>query len=194
MTATTSPIAPSPAPGWYCLRVAARREQLTARQVRLRTGVAVFAPQIRVPRSAPHSSARLCSEALFPGYVFARFRYPHDVRHVASTPGVLQLVAFGGPPKAVDDRVIEHLEREVRLADEAQTARPFSEGDWVRIVTGCFRGAEGRVLANSGNSRVSVMLHLLGHDIQLSVPADQLADPTMPSGLRSGDSPADDGR
>jgi len=194
MTATTSLIAPSPAPGWYCLRVAARREQLTARQVRLRTGVAVFAPQIRVPRPAPHSTARLSSEALFPGYVFARFRYPHDVRHVASTPGVLQLVAFGGAPKAVDDRVIEHLDREVRLAGAAQDARSFSEGDWVRIVAGCFRGAEGRVLANSGNSRVSVMLHLLGHDIQLSVPADQLADTTMPSGLRSGEGPASGGR
>ncbi len=52
---------------------------------------------------------RTVTEALFPGYLFARFRYPEQVRHVVSTTGVLGLVEFGGPPPRLDEGTIAHL-------------------------------------------------------------------------------------
>lgn len=182
----SAPAAPS---SWYCLRVLARREHTTARNLEQRVGVRAFSPRIRVQRENRSGDAALVTEALFPGYVFARFQYPHQVRHVASTPGVVSLVRFGGEPPAVADQVIENLDSAVREA--CATAPAFAEGSWVSVVAGCFRGNEGRVIA-SGASRVLILLTLLGQEIQISVPGDQLADSAagparhFPAGLRAG--------
>lgn len=184
---------PNPAPGssgWYCLRVIARREHITARNLEQRTGVPVFSASIRVRRQGRSGLAAWMTEALFPGYLFARFGYPREVRHVASTPGVLGLVAFGGPPPVVADEVIAHLETEVRRAVATPAASGFTAGSWVRIISGCFRGNEGRVLdADPSATRISVLLNLLGRDVRISLPGDQLQDReefvSAPDGLRA---------
>jgi transcriptional antiterminator RfaH len=176
---------------WYCLRVMTRREHITALNLTQRTGVSVFSPRIRVQKRNRSGVAALVTEALFPGYVFARFNYPQEARHVASTPGVLGLVTFGGPPPTVADGVIDHLETEVNRAANTAVAPLFEEGAWVRIVTGSFQGSEGRVVqAAPGSSRVCVMLLLLGQEIQVSMQGDQLTGTAesasaVPAGLRA---------
>ncbi len=162
-------------PAWYCVRVLARREHATAENLRQRTGSAVFSPRISLRRERRSGELAVVSEPLFPGYVFARFHYPEEARHIASTPGVIGLVAFGGPPVVVADEVIAQLDAAVQRAAAPQ-APSFAEGAWVRIVTGCFRGREGRVTAAADRAaRVCVLLNLLGQTVQVSVPADQLA-------------------
>jgi transcriptional antiterminator RfaH len=200
---TSSPTSPSTAEplladasrAWYCLRVAARREHVAACNLIQRIGIAVFSPRVRVRRESARANAAVPTEALFPGYVFANFRYPHDARHVASTHGVLGLVTFGGRPPAVADHVIEHLQSQVKIAASTPLEPAFGEGEWVRVVTGCFQGNLGRVVeARSATSRISVLLTLLGQDVQVSVPADYLAagndEPRsrLPIGLRSSSS------
>lgn len=191
MNALASDLALPPGAGWYCLRVLTHREHVAARNLQQRTGIEVFSPRIRVRRASRRGAVATVTEALFPGYVFARFRYPHEARRVASTPGVVGLVSFGGPPPAVADGVIDRLVTEVRRAAEAPPAAQFEAGAWVRIVTGCFRGSEGRVVGAGGAStRVCVLLDLLGHQIQVSVPGDQLAGADagterFPAGLRT---------
>jgi transcriptional antiterminator RfaH len=176
---------------WYCLRVMARREHVTALNLTQRTGVSVFSPRIRVQKKSPRIEPVFANEALFPGYVFARFNYPQDARYVASTPGVLGLVSFGGPPPAIADSVIDQLTAEVQREAYAPATPLFEEGSWVKIVTGCFRGSEGRVLqVNPASTRISVLLNLLGQEIQISMPGNQLADTgcnsgTAPAGLRA---------
>jgi len=161
---------------WYCVRVMARREHIAALNLTQRTGVPVFAPRIKVQKKSPRPEPRFSTEALFPGYVFARFNYPTDARYVASTPGVLGLVSFGGNPPTVADRVIEQLSAEVEREASAPAVPLFEEGAWVRIVAGCFRGSEGRVLqVSAASTRVSVLLNLLGQEIQISMPGSQLA-------------------
>ena len=187
---------PSPAAGslvgeavsaWYCLRVMARREHIAALNLTQRTGVSVFSPRIRVQKKSRREEGVFATEALFPGYVFARFRYPHDARHVASTPGVLGLVSFGGPPPSVADGVIDHLSTEVKREADTPGVPLFEEGSWVRIVTGCFQGSEGRVLQSSpASTRISVLLNLLGQEIKVSMPGEQLAG----AGRESGNIPA----
>jgi transcriptional antiterminator RfaH len=176
---------PFDAAAWYCLRVVARREHVAALHLRQRTGAGVFAPRIRVERG----SRAAVTEALFPGYLFARFRYALESRHVASTPGVLGILRFGGPPPAIADGVIARLDAEVRRA--AAAAPALAEGAWVRLIAGCFRGSEGRVVAAPPEgARVCVLLNLLGHDVRISVPRDQVADAAdagrrLTAGLRS---------
>lgn len=125
----------------------------------------------------------MATEALFPGYLFARFRYPEQLRRVVSTHGVLGLVSFGGPPPQLDDSTIAHLRRHAEPAAPLATVSPvFEPGDWVRIAGGCFRGTEGRIREfEAGHDRVCVLLSLLGHDVEISLPAGQLVGrPELP--------------
>ena len=175
------------AAGWYCLRVLTRREHIAARNLEQRTGLKVFAPRIRVQPGLKRSTM----EALFPGYLFARFTFPDEARHVASTPGVVGLVRFGGLPPMVADRVIADLDSEVQRAAKGPAPLAFHEGDWVRVVSGCFLGNEGRVVHPVGtSSRVCVLLTLLGQQVEVSVPLRQLVETSttataFPANLRA---------
>jgi transcriptional antiterminator RfaH len=181
---------------WYCVRVMARREHIAALNLTQRTGLSVFSPRIKVQKKSSHPEPKFSTEALFPGYVFARFNYPMDARYVASTPGVLGVVSFGGTPPSVADGVIDQLSAEVLRGASAPAVPLFEEGAWVRIIAGCFQGSEGRVLQVSPTStRISVLLNLLGQEIQVSMPGTQLAGTdgsrgNFPAGLRAIEDPA----
>jgi transcriptional antiterminator RfaH len=161
---------------WFCLRAAGRREHLTALALTQRTEIETFVPRIRVRRERRAGGVGTITEALFPGYLFARFRHPEQTRHVVSTNGVLGLVAFGGPPPSIAEDAIAHLRLHAEPQAPALVAAPiFEEGDWVRVAAGCFRGTEGRVRPSvSGQDRVRLLLSLLGHEVEISVPADHL--------------------
>jgi len=171
--------------GWYCLRTQPRREFVAALNLRRRVGVDVFAPRIRVQRRARSGVVSALAEALFPGYLFARFEYPRQFRHVVSTTGVTSVVSFGSQPPVVADHVIEFLRAHVRLAESEQGQPIFTEGTWVRIVGGCFRDVEGRVLSfDAHTDRVRVLLSLLGRDVQVSVMARQLVALPQDNGVQ----------
>jgi transcriptional antiterminator RfaH len=160
---------------WFCLRTQPRREQTAAGHLCQRVGIEVFAPQIPLRRrSSGTRTGLLLRQPLFPGYFFARFHYPQQLRHVISSQGVSGIVRFGAIPSVVADGVIDFLRREIELAQGAP-AQSFREGETVRIVNGCFNQLEGLVLSSdSATERVRVLLSLLGQQIQVSVLAAQL--------------------
>lgn len=158
---------------WFCLRSQPRREQSAALHVQQRTGVEVFAPRLQVSRR--RGALGVSAEALFPGYLFARFEYPRQWRHVVSTQFVTGILRLGGQPPAIADGVIDFLRTHVALANRADPAPVFAPGAWVKIVAGCFRDIDGHVLAfDSKTSRVRLLLNLLGRELQISVPAGQV--------------------
>ena len=163
--------------GWFCLRTQPRRETAAAENLFRRVGVEVFSPRIQVRKRSRNGFVVALAEALFPGYLFARFEYPRQLRHVVSTSGVTGVVRFGSEPPAVADGVIDFLRSQIHLANDAGGPAPlFTEGEWVKIVGGCFRDIEGRVLSfDLRTARVRVLLCLLGREVQVSVLAQQLA-------------------
>jgi transcriptional antiterminator RfaH len=172
---TTSTPATQPL-NWFCLRSQARREHIAAANLRERVSVEVFSPRIRAMHSTRRGIVVSATEALFPGYVFARFAYPHQVRHVLSTNGVIGVVAFGGQPPPVADNVINHLREEVKQAEKASITPIIEEGSWVRILSGCFQYIEGRVLHfDPRTERVRLLLTLLGSEVQVSLSAQRVA-------------------
>lgn len=161
---------------WYCLRSQAKREHVAAANLRERVEVEVFAPRIRAMHSTRRGVVVNSTEALFPGYLFARFAYPDQVRHVMSTHGVTGVVAFGGQPPAVADTVIDYLRREIAQAEYTPIAPVLEEGAWVRILSGCFQYIEGRVLHfDPRTERVRLLLTLLGSEVQVSLPVERVA-------------------
>jgi transcriptional antiterminator RfaH len=140
-----------------------------------RARVEAFAPRIRIRRERKKGGVGTLTEALFPGYIFARFKYPEQARFVTSTDGVLGLVAFGGPPPKVADDTIAYLRQHTEQSLPEPTSPIFEEGEWVRVAAGCFRGTEGRVREfDLRRERACVLLHLLGHEVEISLPAGQL--------------------
>jgi transcriptional antiterminator RfaH len=174
---------------WYCLRAQAKREHIAAVNLRERVAVEVFAPRVRAIQNTRRGLVVNATEALFPGYLFARFSYADQVRHVISTCGVTGVVAFGGNPPPIADPVIEYLRREVNEAGQTAAAPILAEGSWVRILSGCFQYIEGRVLHfDPGTDRVRLLLTLLGSEVQVSVSAERVAllsevRPFYPAGL-----------
>ena len=160
---------------WFCLRTIPRREQSAAQHLNERVGIEVFAPRIPLRRARRATRTSVARQPLFPGYVFARFKYPQQLRHVMSTQGVNGIVKVAGAAPVVADGVIEFLRREVCLAESGEPAKKFNDGERVRIVNGCFREVEGRVIScDSATERVRVLLKLLGQEVQVSVMAGEL--------------------
>jgi transcriptional antiterminator RfaH len=174
---------------WYCVRSQVKREHVAAAHLVERTGVEVFAPRIRAVHGNRLGGVTHTLESLFPGYVFARFDYERQARHVVSTAGVRGLVSFGGTPPAVPDNVVEGLQREVAGEAGASTSPILREGAWVRVLAGCFRFLEGRMVQLDPRSdRVRVLLDLLGGEVHVTLPAHQvvpLGEPDIryPAGL-----------
>ena len=146
------------------------REELAAQQLRSRVSVEVFAPRTRVRRTRKSGVVRHLVEALFPGYLFARFNYAEQARHVLSTQGVTGVVAIGEQPRAVDDSVIDFLREQVAMAGDREGAPAIAEGDWVRIVEGAFQNSEGRVVGfDPATDRVKLLLCVLGREVRISL-------------------------
>lgn len=157
-------------PAWFCLRTRPMREEFAAQQLQARVAVEVFAPRIRVQRQQKSGLVRTLVEALFPGYLFAKFNYADQVRHVLSTQGITGLVSIGELPRAVDDMVIEFLKQQLAVVGSRGPAPAIAEGDWVRVVEGAFRNSEGRVVAcDPGSDRVRLLLRVLGREVQISL-------------------------
>jgi len=132
--------------------------------------VGVFLPRIRFQRNTRQGLAWV-TEALFPGYLFARFDWHDSLRKVQAARGVRGVVHFGARWPVLEDRLIEDLKQAVG-ADElhviAATLRP---GDEVEIAEGAMRGLRAvvsRVLP--GRARVQVLLDLLGRQTTIEVP------------------------
>lgn len=174
---------------WFCLRSEPKREHIAAANLQDRVGVQVFAPRVRGAHTTRHGVATWATEALFPGYLFARFAYPAQTRHVVSTTGVAGIVTFGGQPPPVADRIIDHLRQEVATVEKTPIAPVLEEGTWVRILSGCFQYIEGRVIHFDPRSdRVRLLLALLGSEVQVSLSWRSVAvtvpmRPQYPSGL-----------
>ena len=72
--------ATSAALAWYCLHAQPRHESIAARALRQREEVEVFCPRIRFRR--PRAGGQMwMTEALFPGYLFARLDLPAHTKN-----------------------------------------------------------------------------------------------------------------
>lgn len=158
---------------WYCLRTRPKREHFAAVQLIQRTGLEAFAPRLTLRRTTRSGAAATVTEALFPGYLFARFRLSADVRHVVSTPDISGLVRLGEHTPAVPEALISLLR--THAGDRQAYAPVLAEGDWIEILSGCLAGNEGRIVAfDAAGQRAWVLLALLGQELRINVPVAAL--------------------
>ena len=159
---------------WYALMTKARCEYRVAGALE-RRGFEVFAPSIW------YTGVRgnLLEKPFFPRYVFARFNWLDDGdRSIQWTPGVSQIVSFGGQPASLDNEVVTYLRSRLDGLDGDDFLK-IAPGSPVRVVSGPFRDYEAIFEAHlNGRERVSILLDMLGQQTRVSLPLkdiDQIA-------------------
>ena len=115
------------------------------------------------------------NEAMFPGYIFARFVYPALYRRIAATSGVAKTLSFGGRPCVLVPQIIEDLRCHVADGETVEIACDIREGEEVKVVEGPFLGVRAlvtRILP--ARDRVAILLSMLGQEREIEVSVDAL--------------------
>jgi transcription antitermination factor NusG len=129
---------------------------------RMVDGVEVFCPKLRVQRQTRRGLVWFV-EALFPGYLFAKFHVSSALGLIRSTPGVKAVVSFGSWMPFIEDSTIESLRAHFDESEVHEIVQELEAGDEVSIAAGPFSGLNAMVLkVRSASQRVQVLLDVLG--------------------------------
>jgi transcriptional antiterminator RfaH len=154
---------------WYCVKTKPKQETTSTRLLRQELGLEVFCPKIRFKRVRCTGVAWFV-EAMFPGYLFARFVYPELHRRIAAISGVAKTLSFGGRPCVLEESIIDDLRMHVADGETVQIASDIREGEEVQIIEGPFLGVRAlvtRVLP--ARDRVAILLNMLGQEREVEV-------------------------
>src|SRR5271165_5669275 len=159
----------SPQSAWYCLRSQPKREHIAAAHLRMLEGVTVFCPRIRFKR-ATRQGLVWVTEAMFPGYLFARFELSEMHRQVQYAHGVSGIVRFADRYPAIEEEALAHLRDNTGAAEIKELSYELSQGDQVKIVNGIFGGLEAVVTqVLPAKERIKVLMDFLGRQIEAEV-------------------------
>jgi transcriptional antiterminator RfaH len=158
---------------WYCLHTAPKQEKKVGLLLKRELGLRVFAPNVRFRRMRA-GTAIWATEALFPGYLFARFSFSVHGRRIATVSGVTSIVSFGGVPAAVASSLIDGLESAVGETDLLQIDPVLVPGNDVFITTGPLRGIRALVSrVIPARRRVAILLKMLGAYREIEIEQDR---------------------
>jgi transcriptional antiterminator RfaH len=154
---------------WFCLKSQPKHEHIAAARLRQMAGVEVFAPRLRFQKSTLQG-VRWFEEAMFPGYLFARFDFVEKHKEVRYAPGVSAILQFGERYACIDDSVICELRTQTDLREVAVVHSHVEEGSEVKIVEGALRGLEAVVTqVLTGRERIRILVNFFGREISAEV-------------------------
>ena len=159
---------------WFCLRSQPKHEHIAAAHLRQSKDITVFLPRVRFKR-ATRQGVAWATEALFPGYFFARFDWRISLRLVRHASGVRGVVHFGERWPTIPETVVEELRRAVGENELHVIRAELEPGDAVQIVEGTMcglRAVVSRVMP--GRQRVAVLMEFLGRQTMIEVPTSFL--------------------
>jgi transcriptional antiterminator RfaH len=156
-------------PAWYCLRSQPKHEHIAAAHLRMLECVTVYCPRTRFKKRTRQGLVWV-TEAMFPGYLFARFNLAEMHRQVAYSHGVSGIVRFADRYPTIEEEVLSHLRDHTGGAEVMELHYGVSEGDDVKIVEGAFAGLEAVVTrVMPAKERVKVLMDFLGRKIEAEV-------------------------
>ena len=163
-------------PAWYCLQAQPKREHIAAMSLQKLEGVEAYCPRIRY-RKVTKRGAVWFIEAMFPGYLFARFDFSKLHMAVKHANGVSTILHFGAQVPRLDDQLIASLrELYAGAQNDIKVIDPeITPGSVVAIASGIFAGLETRVTkVLTARQRVYVLLNFLGREVEAQIPHGEL--------------------
>ncbi len=159
---------------WYCVRSKPKKERIASGSLGLLHGLEVFCPQIRFQRKTVRGPVWF-QEAMFPGYLFARFDLFEMKRAVSYAPGVLNIPMFDGCIVPVPDSVIESLQKDLDAESVVEAVAPLEVGEETTILEGSMRGLKVKVIKlMPAQERVGVLMEMLGTLVEAEFPSGAL--------------------
>lgn len=160
----------SAACAWFAVRAQPKHEHIAAAHLRQEGQLEVFLPRIRF-RRATRRGAVWFTEALFPGYLFARFNWTRDLRRVLHSRGVSTVIHFGDRWPTIPDAAMAELQTRYQGEEIYCVPEELQPDEEVKIVSGPFQGLLAVVLRpQPGRARVAVLLDFLGRQTCIEVP------------------------
>jgi transcriptional antiterminator RfaH len=160
--------------GWYCLRTQPKSEHIAAGHLRVIAGIEVYCPRLRFRRMTRRGPVWF-SEAVFPGYLFAKFVPFDHLKEVTYSAGVSGVLKFGDRLATVADEVIEDLRNYTGPEECRVIDAEVKEGDTVTITGGVFQGLSTVVTQLvPARERVRVLVEFLGQTRQVEVSKSEL--------------------
>jgi len=154
---------------WYCVRTQPKSEHIAAAHLRLLDEVEVFCPRLRLRRITRRGPVWFV-EALFPGYLFARFDPLQSQSEVTHARGVSTIVRFKEAPASVPDAAIAELREHMNGTECKEIDQTIREGDSVVVAQGMFMGLATVVTqALPARERVRVLVDFLGQCREVEV-------------------------
>jgi transcriptional antiterminator RfaH len=153
---------------WFCVRSRPKSEHIAASHLE-DAGFDVFLPRIRFQKLTRRGRVWF-TEALFPGYLFARFDRAISFRQVCAMNGVTTVVHFGDEWPTIPQETIDELRALFGAQCLREIAPELAPGDVVTIAAGPFQGLAAVVnQVLPAPQRVRVLLDFLGRQTSVEV-------------------------
>jgi transcription antitermination factor NusG len=153
-------------PNWYALFTRHQHEKAVATALSNK-GHEVYVPLYRSVRRW-QGRAKYLALPLFPCYAFIREGLDRPLQ-ILTTPGVLQIVGYGGRPAAVSLAQLDAVRQIVESGLLVETHAYLQCGDRVRIKSGPLMGLEGILARKKDSVRLVVSLDMLGRSASVEV-------------------------
>jgi transcriptional antiterminator RfaH len=174
VTQSSALLALVPEPVWFCLKAQPKREHLAATALRRQFGIECFSPRLRVRKMTQRGPVWFV-EAMFPGYLFARFVYPTQHRAVKSAHGVSGIVHFGDRLAVLPEDTVAALQARAGAEGIVTVDSSIKIGQPVQIIEGPFQGLEVLVTqVLPAKERIRVLLNLLGRSLEMEIPESKV--------------------
>lgn len=181
MTLTSSELNETSVLRWFCLKTHPKHEHLAAVALQQMLQVDCFAPRIRFRKSTRRGVVWFV-EALFPGYLFARFSYAEMHRQVEHSHRVTGIVKFGDRIAVIADEFLAQLRTVVGEEETVIFDPEVSLGECIKIGEGAFQGLEAIVTQLlPAKERVKVLIDFLGRPIEAEIPRTTVIPTQRPS-------------
>lgn len=162
---------------WYLL-MSRPREEGRAKQHLENQGFTVFHPLLKSFK-LKKGKQQASIEPLFPRYLFIELDEElSDWSTIRSTRGVSDLVRFSDYPAIIPTAVVDDLINQVDDFDQIDQTQEkvsfYKKGDRVEITQGSFKGWQAIVKEQDSDTRVILLLKMLGRDQAIQVPLDEI--------------------
>jgi len=170
MTQSSASLALVPEPVWFCLKTQPKREHLAATALRRQFQVECFSPRLRFRKMTQRGPVWFV-EAMFPGYLFAKFVYSRQHRAVESSHGIRGVVHFGDRLATLSENIVIGLQSRVGAEEVVTVDSSIEIGQPVQIIEGPFQGLEVLVTyLLPVKDRIRVLFEFLGRSVEMEIP------------------------
>ena len=174
MTQSSALLALANDPVWFCLRAEPKREHLAALALRRQFGIHCFSPRLRFRKLTQRGPVWFV-EAMFPGYLFAKFVYSTQRRAVESSHGIRGILRFGDRLATLQEEIVAGLQSKAGSEEVVTIDSSLKIGQPVYVVEGPFHGLEVVVTQLlPAKERIRVLLDFLGRSLEMEVPAGKV--------------------